>query len=190
FALTGFPFDYGGLYNSSDSTVPEDNVPSRNQDVHRVWKKVNSKDGYDKGLMCNFHSESDDKESLLHFETYRSSPELDISTLRAKEQELMNEFLFTHQGLFAWSAKDLGRTNLVTHLIYTRKAAPVKQRAYRMSPKEKEFLEREVANMLDAGIISPSSSLWSSPVVLVKQREKTQLAYPYFCFFLLLLRPY
>ncbi|CAG8457110.1 5024_t:CDS:2 [Gigaspora rosea] len=41
---------------------------------------------------------------------------------------------------------------------------------------KKKILEQEIANMLDAGIIRPSSSSWLSLVVLENQKKKT-----YFC---------
>ncbi|CAG8540430.1 17877_t:CDS:2, partial [Gigaspora rosea] len=34
-------------------------------------------------------------------------------------------------------APNLGKTNLVTHSIYTGEAVPIKQKAYQISPKEK-----------------------------------------------------
>ncbi|CAG8724413.1 8262_t:CDS:2, partial [Gigaspora margarita] len=37
---------------------------------------------------------------------------------------------------------------------------------------KKEFLEEEVNRMLEANVIQPSSSPWSSSVVLVNQKDK------------------
>lgn len=47
----------------------------------------------------------------------------------------------------------------------------VKQRAYRMSPKEEEFIRQEIERMSAAGIIRPSVSPWSSPVVVVSKKN-------------------
>ncbi|GFT42489.1 transposon Ty3-I Gag-Pol polyprotein [Trichonephila clavipes] len=44
--------------------------------------------------------------------------------------------------------------------------APINQRAYRVSPTERRIIHEEVQKMLDEGIVQPSESPWSSPIVL------------------------
>ncbi|GFU36369.1 transposon Ty3-G Gag-Pol polyprotein, partial [Trichonephila clavipes] len=57
------------------------------------------------------------------------------------------------------------KTN-VKHRIFTGDHAPINQRAYRVSPTERRIIHEEVQKMLDEGIVQPSESPWSSPVVL------------------------
>ncbi|GFV33931.1 transposon Ty3-I Gag-Pol polyprotein [Trichonephila clavipes] len=52
------------------------------------------------------------------------------------------------------------------NLIFTGDHAPINQRAYRVSPTERRIIHEEVQKMLDEGIVQPSESPWSSPVVL------------------------
>jgi len=42
---------------------------------------------------------------------------------------------------------------------------------YQKSPLENEFLEKEIRKMEKDGIISPSESPWSVPVVIVKKKN-------------------
>jgi len=59
----------------------------------------------------------------------------------------------------------------VKHRINTGDHLPISQRAYRVSPMERQIIRDEVDKMLGKGIIQPSESPWSSPVVLVRKKD-------------------
>ncbi|UYV79636.1 K02A2.6-like, partial [Cordylochernes scorpioides] len=48
---------------------------------------------------------------------------------------------------------------------------PIKQRPYRVSPTERRAIQGEVDKMIKMGVAQPSESPWSSPVVLVKNKD-------------------
>ena len=50
-------------------------------------------------------------------------------------------------------------------------AQPVNIRPYRYPPALRDEIEKQVAEMLDKGLIQPSASLFSSPVLLVKKQD-------------------
>ncbi|CAG8485644.1 2589_t:CDS:2 [Racocetra fulgida] len=91
----------------------------------------------------------------------------------------LNDLLMGYDDLFAWTSQDLGRTSFVTHPIFTDNAPPIKQRYYRTSPKEREFLEKEINRMLREGLIQPSYGPWASSVMLVKQHDKIRFCIDY-----------
>jgi hypothetical protein len=49
-------------------------------------------------------------------------------------------------------------------------SVPVNDRPYRYSPLHKDEIERQVAELLEAGLIVPSVSYFASPVLLVQKK--------------------
>ena len=79
--------------------------------------------------------------------------------------------LLEFKDLFGKDINQLGRTNLVTHKIYTENVPPISSRPYMVPLTEQKFINEEVQRMLDNGLIRESSSLWTSPVVLVNKKN-------------------
>ena len=61
-----------------------------------------------------------------------------------------------------------GRTSLAQQQIRTGEARPIKFPPYRIPHAYRDTVKRE---MLEQGLIEPSSSEWSAPVVLVKKKD-------------------
>ncbi len=64
-----------------------------------------------------------------------------------------------------------GRTKVLQHQIYSTVNVPMKQKPYRMSPTKQAIIREQLEEMLSSGIIEPSRSGWSSPVVLVPKKD-------------------
>ena len=62
-----------------------------------------------------------------------------------------------------------GRTTWAEHEISVGSPKPIKQKYYPVSKKLEETMHSQVREMLGAGIIEPSTSAWSSPVVMVRK---------------------
>lgn len=91
--------------------------------------------------------------------------------LSIEQQEMVRDLLQKHIKVFAKSKTDLGKTNIVSHKINTGDARPIKQQPRRIPLHKKEAAREEVQRMLKAGIIEPSSSAWSAPIVLVTKKD-------------------
>lgn len=68
-------------------------------------------------------------------------------------------------------------THLVAHNINTENASPTSVPIRRQSQPENDEISHLVDDMLKQGIIQPSHSPWSSPVVIVKKEDGS----PRFC---------
>lgn len=64
-----------------------------------------------------------------------------------------------------------GRTDLIEHYIDTGDAKPFKQRQFPFSPALQAQLHKEIDTMLAQGVIEPSTSPWSSPIIMVKKKD-------------------
>lgn len=63
----------------------------------------------------------------------------------------------------------LGRTSMAEHQIDTGDAKPINLPPYRTSPTKKRIIEEQVEQMLQDGIIEPSTGPWAAPVVIVNR---------------------
>jgi hypothetical protein len=91
--------------------------------------------------------------------------------LTAQQLKRFNEFMSQYVDLFIWENDQFGKTNVITHSIDTGDATPIKQRFYRTSYKNQEFIKEEIDRLLKSGLIQPSKSQWTSPVVVVEKKN-------------------
>lgn len=67
----------------------------------------------------------------------------------------------------------LGCTVVIQHQINTLDDILVRKQAYPVSVSKQQFIDQEVFNMLEKGIIRPSTSPWAAPIVLVPKKDGT-----------------
>ncbi|UYV77269.1 hypothetical protein LAZ67_15000297 [Cordylochernes scorpioides] len=90
-----------------------------------------------------------------------------------EEQKLINtECLEEYSEVFYIEEKLFSKI-YVKHKIDTSDSRPIKHRPYRVSPDERRAIQSEVDKMIKMEILQQSESLWSSPVVLVKKKDRS-----------------
>ncbi|KAI3366502.1 hypothetical protein L3Q82_000474 [Scortum barcoo] len=102
--------------------------------------------------------------------------ELAPASCNSKSLDLSHLSLTQQKDLQAIVPPDLfqerpGTTNLVEHDIRLKDCTPIRQRMYRIPQKLVPVLEEEVTAMLELGVIEPSTSEWSNPIVLVIKKD-------------------
>ena len=65
----------------------------------------------------------------------------------------------------------LGHTSFVKHMINTGNNQPIRHCSRRLPYAHRAEAEHQIAEMLNQGIIGPSHSPWTSPIVLVKKTQ-------------------
>ena len=116
--------------------------------------------------------ETDDKDDIILWKDDASpgaEPAMGEQLTEQQRQDVV-QLLEEFKGVMCDSP---GRTDKVKHDIDTATARPVRLPAYRLPHAYRDTVKKEIAEMLECGIIEPSSSEWSSPIVLVKKKDGT-----------------
>lgn len=83
----------------------------------------------------------------------------------------LSSLLLNWKHLFAFSDLELGNTGCTKHRIDLTDDTPIKERHRRIPPTLYSEVRDCLADMLDSGVIRPSSSAWASPMVLVRKSD-------------------
>ena len=100
--------------------------------------------------------------------------ELAASDLQdSQTKEKLSSLIGTYRDVFAL-AKDPLATRIGTeHIIDTNDNPPFKISPYKVAPNKLPAVQEEIKEMLDKGVIIPSKSPYSSPVVMVPKEDGT-----------------
>ena len=91
-----------------------------------------------------------------------------LNHLNANQHFELKTIICNYRDVFSDSP---GLTNKIEHDIDVGDAAPIKQAPYRLNPKKVELVKAEIKSMLEADIIEPSHSEWSSPMILIPKED-------------------
>lgn len=95
--------------------------------------------------------------------------EVKIADCNSEEEKLkLRALLYSFRNCFS---KSPGLTHLTEHRINTGDALPTRDGPRRVSMAERRIITQQVKEMEEAGIITKSTSPWSSAVVLVRKKN-------------------
>jgi len=99
-----------------------------------------------------------------------TDPDL-LSPLSPEQQSVLDQILAEFAAVFSDVPK---KTNLTAHHIeLLPNTRPMSCTPYRLHPEKREFLRKELDNLLQLGIIEDSDSPWASPIVMVPKSDGT-----------------
>ncbi|GBM07282.1 Retrovirus-related Pol polyprotein from transposon 297 [Araneus ventricosus] len=96
---------------------------------------------------------------------------LDLNHLTDGEKTNLLNLLDKYKSVFAQSISDLGSCDIVQHEIHLSDNIPIRQKPYRVPYALKSEMKNQINQLLDAGIIQPSKTAYSAPVMLVKKAD-------------------
>ena len=96
-------------------------------------------------------------------------PESDV--LSEEDRMKVKQLVAENHDLFSLSDDELRQTDSVMHTVDTGKTPPIKQRQRPVPFGLREQVEEIVDDLLRRRLITPSSSPWSSPIVLVRKKD-------------------
>ena len=99
--------------------------------------------------------------------------DLDTINLASMQKDKLANLLDEFSDIFSTGPDDLGRTGIVKHQIDTGGHPPIKQPPRRVPMHQQETMRKHVEEMLQHGVVQPSTSPWASPIVLVKKKDGT-----------------
>ena len=102
---------------------------------------------------------------------YLGEISLDEIPLPAADKDRVRALLAENPDAFAHSDLDLGITRLLEHQIETGENPAFKIKTRPVPFKALEWLKKEIDKLLRAGIIRPSNSPYSSPIVIVPKKS-------------------
>ena len=93
------------------------------------------------------------------------------SALNGQQKKQVEQLLEEFKSIFSQSPTDYGKTELIEHQIDTGVAHPIRQPPRRIPRHLRVDVDKQIDSMLDSGIIEPSRSPWSSPIVVVPKKD-------------------
>ncbi|MEL7181406.1 MAG: reverse transcriptase domain-containing protein, partial [Pseudomonadota bacterium] len=86
-------------------------------------------------------------------------------------KDTLEDIVRDFRDVFAVRDSELGATNQVYHHINTGDSRPIKLPPHRVAPGKLPDVKAEVQDMLQRGIIQPSNSPYSAPIVMVRKKD-------------------
>ena len=96
---------------------------------------------------------------------------LESTVLKGEDLDGLIKFLYRNLDVMATEVSELPGTSVLRHTIDTGNSPPLRRQAYRHSPSDKAEINKQIDELIQAGMVEPSHSPWAAPVILVNKRR-------------------
>ncbi len=88
------------------------------------------------------------------------------------EPKLNEQLILQNHDIFSKILKhDLGKANIFKHKIFTKTEDPIFQKQYPIQDMHRQYLEKQVQELLKNIIVHSSTSRYNSPMFLVPKKD-------------------
>lgn len=94
-----------------------------------------------------------------------------LPDVAAEHRSKLLDLLKRYRSVFAFTREELGHTEALEHRIDTAGHPPIKVPPRRLPHCHRERVEEQLEWLLAKGIIQPSKSPWSAPIVMVRKKN-------------------
>ena len=98
-------------------------------------------------------------------------PHSELTNLSTADQDQAIALFSKYSDVFATSEYNLGCAKDVLHYIDTGDSPPIRLRPIRRSLAAESVVNKEVAELIERGMLVPSKSPWASPILIVKKKD-------------------
>ncbi|GBM44173.1 Retrovirus-related Pol polyprotein from transposon 17.6 [Araneus ventricosus] len=97
--------------------------------------------------------------------------QVDLNHLKDEQKLRVMTLLSKYNSVFSQNISDLGQCDLIKHEIHLSDQVPIRQKPYRVPYHLKPEMRSQINVLLEAGIIQPSTSSFSAPVILENKSD-------------------
>ena len=90
--------------------------------------------------------------------------------MTTSQLQTLEDLVYQNPGCFALDREPLSITPLTQFGLHTEDAQTIQKWAYRIPECHKTVLREIIDKQLDEGIITPSRSEWSAPIILIPKK--------------------
>lgn len=102
--------------------------------------------------------------------------QIDLEGLNIEERNSITNLLREFSDIFYLKEDKLSHTNVITHKIdLIENAKPLNTKPYRIPMSQREQIDKEIQNLVNQGIISPTNSAWNAPLLIVPKKSDTDI---------------
>ena len=135
----------------------------------KVLRSVDPVASNEETVTVNQHRVTEERKSTE--EQLPSGIKLEESNLSPEQAEQLNTFLLKWKNIFSTGLNDSGNCDLVKHAINLSDETPFKEPHRRIPPALFQEVREHLKEMLEVGAIRPSTSPFSSNVVVVRKKN-------------------
>ncbi len=98
---------------------------------------------------------------------------MELPDLEGEEKEAALQMLRANEGIFQESSSELGCTNVGSGKIELKDETPFMSKPYRIPQTQRKIMKDCLNDMLEKGVIEPSTTPYTSPCFLVPKANGT-----------------